>query len=194
MGTGQTRPSHPHPPLISQPRESIAATTTQGSRERRGRRLSRVCRRVRGRNLAWCPSLTGHAPSTLLGLHRRGHGRSARPRCGRRRARPRRVFDHHEGARVQRRRRRRRTRRSVAWRWGRDGRPRRRGGVELVQLRGDGSLDPSFGSGGVARVALPGGRFSAAQLLRRQDGRLLVVGTVFPAARGSSFRASSSSG
>ena len=49
--------------------------------------------------------------------------------------------------------------------------------LTLVQLRADGSLDPAFGSGGIARVAVPGGRLSAAQLLRRPDGRLLVVGT-----------------
>lgn len=50
-------------------------------------------------------------------------------------------------------------------------------GLTLVQLRGDGSLDPAFGSGGIARVALPGVPFNVAQLLRRPDGRLLVVGT-----------------
>ena len=55
--------------------------------------------------------------------------------------------------------------------------------LTLVQLRADGSLDPSFGSGGVARVALPGSdRYNPAQLLRRADGRLLVVGTGFAAA------------
>ena len=50
-------------------------------------------------------------------------------------------------------------------------------GLTLVQLRTDGSLDPAFGSAGVARVAVPGARFSASQLLRQPDGRLLVVGT-----------------
>lgn len=55
--------------------------------------------------------------------------------------------------------------------------------LTLVQLRGDGSLDPAFGSGGVARIALPGReRYNPAQLLRRPDGRLLVVGTGFAAA------------
>lgn len=55
--------------------------------------------------------------------------------------------------------------------------------LTLVQLRADGSLDPAFGSGGIARLTLPGiARFNPAQLLRRPDGRLLVVGTVLPAA------------
>ncbi|MDP1846267.1 MAG: hypothetical protein Q8K79_00635 [Solirubrobacteraceae bacterium] len=55
--------------------------------------------------------------------------------------------------------------------------------LTLVQMRADGSLDASFGSGGVARVELPGGdRYNPAQLLRRPDGRLLVVGTGFAAA------------
>jgi len=51
--------------------------------------------------------------------------------------------------------------------------------LTLVQLRGDGSPDPSFGRGGIARVAIPGDRFNAMQLLRRPDGRLLVVGAGF---------------
>jgi uncharacterized delta-60 repeat protein len=49
-----------------------------------------------------------------------------------------------------------------------------RKGAVLAALRRDGSLDPRFGSGGVAHVA---GDFSPSQLLRRPDGRLLVVGT-----------------
>ena len=56
--------------------------------------------------------------------------------------------------------------------------------LTLVQMRRDGSLQPGFGSGGIARVAgLPASRFSPTQLLRRPDGRLLVVGTLFAAAR-----------
>lgn len=55
--------------------------------------------------------------------------------------------------------------------------------LTLVQLRADGSLDTSFGSGGLARVALPDDdRYNPAQLLGRPDGRLLVVGTGFAAA------------
>lgn len=50
-------------------------------------------------------------------------------------------------------------------------------GLTLVQLRADGSPDPAFGSAGIARIALPGGRLDVAQLLRRPDGRLLVVAT-----------------
>ncbi len=49
--------------------------------------------------------------------------------------------------------------------------------ITLVRLRADGSLEPSFGSGGIARVPVPGPVFSAQQLLRQPDGRLLVVGT-----------------
>lgn len=48
--------------------------------------------------------------------------------------------------------------------------------LTVVRLRADGSLEPSFGSGGVARPAVPGGAFTAIQLLRRPDGRLVVVG------------------
>jgi uncharacterized delta-60 repeat protein len=54
--------------------------------------------------------------------------------------------------------------------------------LTLVGLRADGSMDPAFGSAGIARVAVPGGRLNVAQLLRRPDGRLLVVGTGSPIA------------
>lgn len=47
----------------------------------------------------------------------------------------------------------------------------------VTQLRPDGAPDPSFGSGGTARVRMPGPRFSLLQMLRRPDGRLLLVGT-----------------
>src|SRR3954452_2527252 len=52
-------------------------------------------------------------------------------------------------------------------------------GVTLVRLRPDGALDPSFGAGGIARLAVPFdkqlvGAFPE-QLLRRPDGRLLLV-------------------
>ena len=49
--------------------------------------------------------------------------------------------------------------------------------LTLVQLRADGSFDRAFGNAGTARVSLRGGRLNVAQLLRRPDGRLLVVGT-----------------
>lgn len=48
-------------------------------------------------------------------------------------------------------------------------------GFTLVRLRADGSLEPSFGSGGIARVAVPVDTFGPAQLLRVPDGRLVVV-------------------
>jgi uncharacterized delta-60 repeat protein len=56
-------------------------------------------------------------------------------------------------------------------------------GITAVQLRADGSLDPTFGSGGIARVPMPVPVFSAQQLLRQPDGRLLVVGTGTAASR-----------
>lgn len=55
--------------------------------------------------------------------------------------------------------------------------------LTVVQLRPDGSLDPSFGMGGIARLAVPVSVSGSQQLLRRPDGRLLVVGTRRPAAR-----------
>jgi uncharacterized delta-60 repeat protein len=48
-------------------------------------------------------------------------------------------------------------------------------GITAVRLRPDGSPEPAFGSGGTARVALPGS-FQPRQLLRQPDGRLLLVG------------------
>lgn len=54
-------------------------------------------------------------------------------------------------------------------------------GVVLAQLHADGSLDPSFGQGGIAHVAVPYGNQMVGpdvlQLLRRPDGRLVVVYT-----------------
>src|SRR4051794_16696710 len=52
-------------------------------------------------------------------------------------------------------------------------------GLTLVRLRPDGALDRSFGAGGIARLAVPFdkqfvGPFPE-QLLRRPDGRLLLV-------------------
>lgn len=58
----------------------------------------------------------------------------------------------------------------------------RQAGVTIAQVRADGSLDPSFGSGGIARIAIPG-PFAPLQLLRRPDGRLLVVGTTTSSSR-----------
>jgi uncharacterized delta-60 repeat protein len=55
--------------------------------------------------------------------------------------------------------------------------------ITAVRLRADGSLDPAFGSGGIARVPMPVPVFSAQQLLRQPDGRLLVVGTGTAASR-----------
>ena len=52
-----------------------------------------------------------------------------------------------------------------------------RSNVVLTQLRRDGAPEPSFGNGGTARPAVPGDRFSLLQLVRRPDGRLLLIGT-----------------
>ena len=60
---------------------------------------------------------------------------------------------------------------------GRDG----AGAIVLAQLRPGGSLDPAFGTAGIAHVVPPtSGPSSLArdlQLLRKRDGRLLVVAT-----------------
>src|SRR5919201_2900967 len=52
-------------------------------------------------------------------------------------------------------------------------------GVVLVQLRADGTLDPGFGNSGISNVTAPyDPRLMGAlpyQLLRRPDGRLLLV-------------------
>jgi uncharacterized delta-60 repeat protein len=48
--------------------------------------------------------------------------------------------------------------------------------LTAVRLRADGSLEPSFGSGGIAHIAVPGGVFTALQVLRQPSGRLVVVG------------------
>ena len=49
-------------------------------------------------------------------------------------------------------------------------------GLTAVRLRPDGLLEPSFGTGGIARIRVPGGVFTPVKLLRRPDGRLVVVG------------------
>lgn len=59
----------------------------------------------------------------------------------------------------------------------------RRGTVVLRQLRRDGAPEAGFGQGGTARVTVPGDAFSLFQLLRRPDGRLLLVGTTPPASK-----------
>lgn len=48
--------------------------------------------------------------------------------------------------------------------------------LTVVRLRADGALEPSFGRGGIARLAVPGGVFYPVQILPRPDGRLVVVG------------------
>lgn len=48
--------------------------------------------------------------------------------------------------------------------------------LTAVRLRADGSLEPSFGSGGIAHIEVPGGVFVALQVLRQPGGRLVVVG------------------
>jgi len=59
-------------------------------------------------------------------------------------------------------------------------------GFVAARLRADGSLEPSFGSGGVAHVAVPmpavnptglQGPFTPLQVLRQADGKLLAVGS-----------------
>lgn len=49
--------------------------------------------------------------------------------------------------------------------------------LSVVALRGDGSPDTAYGSGGIARVRFGRGRFDALQAVRLADGRLLVLGT-----------------
>jgi uncharacterized delta-60 repeat protein len=58
-----------------------------------------------------------------------------------------------------------------------------RKGFTAARLRADGSLEPTFGNRGIARIALPGGQLFPAQLLRQPDGRLLVVGAGTAASR-----------
>ena len=48
--------------------------------------------------------------------------------------------------------------------------------LTAVRLRADGSLEPSFGNGGIAHIAVPGAVFTAIQVLRQPGGRLVVVG------------------
>jgi uncharacterized delta-60 repeat protein len=53
------------------------------------------------------------------------------------------------------------------------------GAIVLAQLRPDGSLDPAFGTAGIAHVAVPTSPLTllqrGLQLLRERDGRLLLV-------------------
>lgn len=51
----------------------------------------------------------------------------------------------------------------------------------VLRLRPDGTLDPAFGAGGSVRLDLAGGIDVARDVLRRPDGRLVVVGTAAPA-------------
>ena len=75
---------------------------------------------------------------------------------------------------------------------GRDG----GGAIVLAQLRPDGSLDPAFGTAGIAHVVPPtSGPSSLArdlQLLRERDGRLLVVATATRSATNETISWSSS--
>jgi len=52
-----------------------------------------------------------------------------------------------------------------------------RNSFTVARLRADGSMEPTFGTGGLVRHAVPGGVFFPAQILRQPDGRLLVVGS-----------------
>jgi uncharacterized delta-60 repeat protein len=51
----------------------------------------------------------------------------------------------------------------------------RSGAIALARLRADGSLDRAFGAGGIAHVDTARFHTQSLQLLRRPDGRLLVV-------------------
>lgn len=48
-------------------------------------------------------------------------------------------------------------------------------GLVLARVSAQGLPEPTFGTAGISRVALPAGGASVLQLLRRPDGRLLVV-------------------
>jgi uncharacterized delta-60 repeat protein len=58
-----------------------------------------------------------------------------------------------------------------------------RGAVVAAALRADGTPDPAFGRGGVARVPVPRGRLALHQALLQPDGRILVVGSTPPRVR-----------
>ena len=60
---------------------------------------------------------------------------------------------------------------------GRDG----AGAIVLAQLRADGSLDPAFGTAGIADLLPPTLLSHVLQVLRERDGRLLVVAAADPA-------------
>ena len=55
--------------------------------------------------------------------------------------------------------------------------------VAAIRMRADGSLEPSFGNGGIARITVPGSFFWAKQILRQPDGRLVLVGSGRSASR-----------
>jgi uncharacterized delta-60 repeat protein len=56
-------------------------------------------------------------------------------------------------------------------------------GFTLVRLQADGSLEASFGSGGIARIRGTAATFGPKQLLRLPDGRLIVTADGPPASR-----------
>ena len=57
-------------------------------------------------------------------------------------------------------------------------------GFELVRREADGSLDPTFGSGGRATAAFVGGTATASDLSELPDGRLMATGTDSAVGRG----------
>jgi uncharacterized delta-60 repeat protein len=57
----------------------------------------------------------------------------------------------------------------------------------VIRLRPDGTTDPSFGEGGIARVD-GAGRQSADALARQADGKVLVAGALGPAGEGGILR------
>jgi uncharacterized delta-60 repeat protein len=55
--------------------------------------------------------------------------------------------------------------------------------IVLAQLHADGSLDPAFGTGGIAHVGAPSFVAQFLQVLRPPDGRLLIVAALPPAGK-----------
>jgi uncharacterized delta-60 repeat protein len=55
--------------------------------------------------------------------------------------------------------------------------------VVVAALRPDGTVDGAFGTRGVSRVPKPGTGFMLLDVLRRPDGRLLIVGSGMPASK-----------
>ncbi|WP_157546253.1 hypothetical protein [Hamadaea tsunoensis] len=64
-----------------------------------------------------------------------------------------------------------------------------RGDVDFaaVRLRGDGTLDPAFGNGGIVLVPLPGGDAAASAVALQPDGKILLAGTSVDPAAGQEF-------